>query len=146
MANEEKRVLGSPVTLEAAGTAITDAAIGQANDADYDFTSTGDYPHAKFTLSAATWAGNPTEMSTIEIVVQSLNVDSTTDTPAPTATYRHLIVGRFVIKGGATTAATYECYAYNVPRAGTVWLYNATGQTLATNWVLKVTPFTYAPT
>lgn len=146
MANELKRVYHATTdTLEASGGSCSNNAIVQANDASYDLSGRGDYPHARLTFTPATWSNAPNDMGVVEIVCRSDDVDGTADTPDPTATYRPNVIGRFLVKN-VTTSLTYECYCYDIPRKGTIWLYNDSGQTIASGWALKLNAFTFAPT
>lgn len=145
MANEEKVVKGTPTTIaNGNGASTSNGAISSAAGT-YD-NSSGAYPHALFTLTTAGFGGAPTDMSALEIVVRALDIDGTSDAPVPTATYRHKIVGRFIVKADASSGLVYEAQCFNIPLKGEVYIYNDTGQTLSANWTLKQTPFTFAPT
>jgi hypothetical protein len=144
MAGEMQRVYGSSVTLEANGASIATGAIGEANDANYDLSddTPADYPDAEFVLTCA-FGGTPTAGTAISLIIRPLDIDGTTDAPAPTATYLHEFFGSFV-HNGASSSQTLRCHARDIPRAGTAYLFNSgTGQTLSAGWVLKVRPISY---
>lgn len=146
MAGELKRVwYGTTLTLEAAGSACNDAAIVQADDADYNLASYGDYPNARFVLNAAFASATGIENKPVELIVRPMNIDGTGDAAAPTATYRPHAYGSFKISASAS-ALNYYVDAYDIPREGQVYLYNAAGQQLSANWTLKMTAFSVVPT
>lgn len=147
MANEAKRVIhGTTTTLEASGASISNAAIGQANDATLDltsYTSPAGYPHVRFVL-LVTYSVSPNENSVIELIAREMDVDSTNDTIAPTATFREKRVGQFIVDD--TTSAQYiVCDVFDAPPKADYYLYNDTGQTVPATWTLKATPFTFGP-
>lgn len=145
MANEIQRVYGSDVTLEASGASIANNAIAQANDADYDLSddTPADYVDGEFVLTCA-FGGTPTANTSVALIIRPMNIDGTTDAPAPTATYLVEFAGSFFVTGSASQ--TLRCYAPNIPRVGQAYLYNnGTGQTLSSGWVLKMRPVSYRP-
>lgn len=143
MANEIRRLYGTQKTLESSGASIASAAIGQATTG-YSSTDTLDYPDAVFALTCA-FGGAPTAGTTISLVIAPQNIDGTSDAAAPTASYVHHFFGSFAHNGAAASQTLY-CEVQNVPKEGIVWLFNnATGQTLSSGWVLKMTPLSYQP-
>lgn len=146
MTGELKRVWnGTTDTLEANGAQINSAAIGQANDASYNLANRGDYPNARFVLTMTPAAATSIEGKAIELIIRPLNIDSTSDAEAPTATYRQQYYGSFVVANQASSTL-YYLDAYDLPREGDVYLYNGIGQNINSGWTLKMTAFTFAPT
>lgn len=143
--NEQIVVRGTPRVLEANGAAITNNAIGQADDATYDTTTHGGgFPHIEF-VASMTFTVAPLVNSVIEVVARALDIDGTNDAPVPTATYRNRKVGFLVVKD-VTTLQTLTCLCERVPKLAEYYLYNnATGQTIPATWTATVTPLTYKP-
>ena len=137
--------LGTTKVLEANGASIVNNAMGQADDAAYDFAVDGSYaPNAEFVL-AATFAVAPTQNTPIDLYAQELDIDGVNDAQAPTVTYKQRYVGSFVVNN-VTTQQFLKLRAYDIPHNASYYLHNnATGQTLAAGWTLKVTPHTYGP-
>jgi hypothetical protein len=145
MANELKRVYhGTTLTLESSGDAANAAAIVQCETA-YNLATYGDYPNARFVLNAAFDGATTLANLPIELVIRPINIDGTGDAAAPTATYRPHAFGAFRISASAS-ALNYYVDAYDLPREGEVYLYNATGQQLSAAWTLKMTAFSVVPT
>jgi len=145
MANEAIVKLGTTKTLEASGAAVANAAMSAATGAPYSIAADGaSYPDADFVLAAA-FDVAPTVNSTIDLYAQELDIDGTNDAVAPTTTYKQRYIGSFVVE--AQTAMQYlKIRAYDVPLIGNYYLHNnATGQTMAAGWTLKVTPRTLGP-
>ncbi len=152
MANERKIVYGTALTLaNANGGATSNNQLSAACATTYSQTDTADYPDAVFVLATAGFGAAPASGSQIDVYIRPLDIDGTTDQPAPTTgasttTYKGIYVGSFVLLASATSGNTYMCVAYDIPRAGEVYLYNnGTGQTLSANWTLKMTPRTDGP-
>jgi hypothetical protein len=146
VANEIQRVYGTTVTLEASGASISNNAIAQADDANIDLSddTPADYFDGDFALTCA-FGGTPTAGTSVSLILRPLDIDGTTDAPAPTATYLHHFYGSFLHNGGSSSQ-TLLCMAERVPRRFSAYLYNnATGQTLSSGWVLKFTPVSYRP-
>jgi Tfp pilus assembly protein PilW len=137
--------LGTTKTLEANGAAITNNAMGAADDATYSISADGaSAPDAEFAL-AATFATAPTINTTLDLYAQELDIDGTNDAQAPTTTYKVRYLGSFAVNA-VTTAQYLKCRAYDVPLVASYFLMNnATGQTLSAGWTLKVTPRTIGP-
>lgn len=146
MAGELQRVFGSTVTLEASGAAISNNAIGEADDATIDLSddTPADYFDGLFTLTCAFGAA-PTAGTSISLILRPLDIDGTTDAPAPTVSpaFLHPMYGSFLHNGTSGTQ-TLLCMVERVPRKFSAYLYNnLTGQTLSLGWVLKFTPVSY---
>lgn len=145
MAGETQRVYGTTVTLEASGAAISNNAIGQADDADVDLSddTPADYLDGEFALTV-TYSSAPTAGTTISLILRPLNIDGTSDTPAPSATYLNEFFGSFM-PVATTGSQTLRCFASDVPRMFAAYIFNnATGQTIQSGWSLKFTPVTYS--
>lgn len=141
-----RKFSATTITLESSGAGtIANNAISAAATTGYDLTATdhADTDRAIFTLTCAC-ASAFNALGAVQIVVQPLDIDGTTDALAPTATYPHRVVGCFNVKD-TTSTQTVEATCVNLPRKGTVYLYNTAGQQISTGWVLKMTPIAYGP-
>lgn len=143
MAGEVIRVFGTQKTLEASGSSIASAAIGQANDATYSTSADGaNYPDAEFVVSFA-FGTAPTENGTLALIAQTLDIDGTSDAEVPEATRADRYIGSFLVNN-VTTTQFAALFARNVPRVASYYLLNTgTGQTVSAGWTLKVTPMAY---
>ena len=150
MANEAVFKYGTQKTITTTGAATVNNAVSAAAGT-YSATDTADYPDADFVLSTAAWAVAPTANTTIDLYVRPLNVVSTTDVDAPAVpgsatSWKSQYVCSFVVPGGATTANVLAAVGYNLPKEGEFYVFNNnTGQSLAVNWALYMTPRTYGP-
>lgn len=136
---------GTAKTLvNANGASIANNAISAAAGT-MDSTEQKDYQGVDFALTCA-FGTNPTAGSTIAVILRALNIDGTTDAPAPTASYLVKFAGNFDVIVNTSTN-TLLCRVWALPcREYEVYLYNnATGQSVSANWTLKATPFTYRP-
>lgn len=146
MAGERIEVRGTQTLLTATALAATaNNAISAAADTTYTKAVSGsvDFPHAEFVLST-TFGTAPTVNTALELIGRPINVDSTTDTPAPTASYKnHLVLGYFTVLN-STSAQTLTCTVFDLPfKEMEFYVYNnATGQTTGT-MTLKITPLSY---
>lgn len=146
MANETQRVYGTQVTLEANGSSIANNAIGQADDANVDLSddSPADSFDGEFALTV-NYSSAPTAGTSISLILRPLDIDGTTDAPAPTASYLVELFGSFV-PIASTGAQTLRCFATDIPREFAAYIFNnGTGQSIPSGWVLKFTPVTYRP-
>jgi len=151
MANEAVFKYGTSKTLaNANGGSTSSGQMSAAAGTLYSQTDTLDYPDAVFTLTTAGFGGTPAVASMIDLFIRPMDVDGTTDTPAPgtgasTDAYKAQYIGSFVLKA-SSSADTYRCVGYDIPRAGEAYLFNnGTGQTLSANWTLKMIPRTLGP-
>ncbi len=143
MANEIKKVYGTQKAVSTSIASITNNTISAAVGT-YSATDTLDYPDADFVL-VVTFGTAPTEGATIDLLVRPMDVQGTSDTVAPQATYQPHRVGSFVVDN-VTTAQVLFCSGYDLPKAGELYLYNnATNQATAADASLYMTPRTLAP-
>jgi hypothetical protein len=147
MANETIVAWGTEKTLEANGASCASTAVAQANDASYSIASDGaNFPDARFVFKGQFATVTSIENKTIALYARPLDIDSTNDAPAPTATYTQRYIGAFVLQASATSTDQYlALIAYDVPAAADYYILNNSGQTLSAGWTLKVTPRTYKP-
>lgn len=148
MANETKIYRGTTKTLEANGLAIANNDVGVADDATYSLAVDGaDYPDAEFVMTF-TFATAPVENSVISLFARPLDIDGTNDAEVPesgAATFKGEYVGRFLVNN-VTTLQTARCVGRNLPNLANYYPFNnATGQSIAAGWTLKVTPRTLGP-
>jgi hypothetical protein len=142
MSGENINVYAAAFTLALSGAAVASGAVGQSTT-PYDLVANGSsYPDATFALTC-TFGGAPVENSVITLCAQLLGVDGgSKNTLAPEPSRLGRVIGNFVVDNIATEQ-TIALDAYDLPRNASYWLYNnATGQSLAVGWVLKVTPRT----
>lgn len=144
MANELIVKFGTPKTLEANGGAISNGAVGQANDAAYSIVSDGAYyPDGDFVLKA-TFAVAPTEGAPISLLARPLNIDGTADAETPEATRPTRFIGNF-FPNNVTTDQYMILTGRDLPTEAEYYLLNASAQEVSAGWTLKVTPRTVAP-
>lgn len=151
MANETVYKYGTTKTLTTTGGATSNNQMSAAAGTTYSQTDTLDYPDAVFVLVTAGFGAAPTAGTTIDLYVRPLDIDGTTDAPAPatgasTDAYKAQYIGSFVLKASSASGDAYRCVGYDIPRAGEAYLFNnGTGQSLTVNWTLKMTPRTVGP-
>lgn len=147
MANETIYVWGTEKTLEASGGSCSTGAIAQANDASYGVVADGaSFPDARFVFRGQFGSVTSIENKTIALYARPLNIDSTNDAPAPTATYLQKYIGAFVLQASSANTDQYlSLIAYDVPAEADYYIVNNAGQTLSAGWTLKVTPRSYKP-
>ena len=145
MANEVEWVYGGEVVLEASGASAATTVIVAADDTSLAVANHFGYPLADFALTcdfgAAVAAGKY-----VTLYRQDFDItDAGADAPAPSATYKHKLVGVFALPSGQSASATYPCS--NVPLSSTCKFFigNDTVQSMSAGWVLKVKPKTYIP-
>ena len=150
MANQTILVYGTQKTLTSTGSSVTNGQLSSAAGTTYSQTDTSDYPDAVFTLDVGTMSASATAGNTIDVYIRPLDVDGTTDTPAPltgasTDAYKGKYICSFTMKAAST--GVYATIGYDIPRAGEAYIYNGSGVTVANsgNWTLKMTPRTYGP-
>lgn len=145
--NDTINKFGTTKTLQTSGSAISTLQLSAAAATTYSASDTQDANDALFTLDVGTMGGTPVAGATIDVHIRPLDIDGTTDAPAPatgasTDAYRAIYVGSFVLK--AATTGVYQCIGRDVPRAGEAYLYNGTAQSTG-SWTLKMTPMTQGP-
>lgn len=146
MANELIEVRGSQTVLESNGASVANNAISAAatNIFDRDIGSGIVYPYAEFALTLA-FATAPIVNGLIELLAVPQDIDGTTDSPVPTATYREQRIGYFVVKD-QTASQTLFLAVKSLPKRAAYYLYNSgTTQAINTGWVLKATALTLKP-
>ena len=154
MANETKFFYGTQATIANANGPATSSAQLSASVGSYSTTQTSDYPDAVFMLKVASsspFGGTPTAGSTLDLYVVPQQVDGSTGdqvapaTGASTDAYKGIYVCSFVLKASNTGSDMYVAFGYGLPKEGTFYLYNGSGQSLAVNWSLYMTPRTLGP-
>ena len=143
MTGELKLVYGTQKTVEANGASITNTSFVQADDANMTSADSLDYPDADFALTC-TFGTAPTANKSVNLYVQPLNFDGTSDSPSPSANFKRHFVGAFV-PNNVNTSQTLFLRGYDLPKEYACWLENQGGQTINTGWVLKVTPRSIGP-
>lgn len=147
MANEAIYAWGTQKTLEASGASAANGTMTQANDASYSVVSDGaTFPDAEFVLKVQFATATSIENKVITLYARPLNIDSTSDSPAPTSTYLEVYIGNFVLYGASAATDQYLMLeAFGVPKEADYYILNSSGQTISAGWSLKVTPRTYKP-
>lgn len=147
MTNEVIVVWGTEKTLEANGASCASAAIVQANDATYGVVADGSsYPDAEFTLRCQWATITSIENKFITLLARSLNIQSTNDAIAPTATFQNKYIGTFLISAVAANTDQYMTLrAYDVPAEAEYYFINSSGQTISAGWGLFVKPRSLKP-
>lgn len=143
MSGELITVWGTPKTLEANGASISNNALAQADDANYDVVSDGaSFPDADFVL-VGTFATGPTEGTTLALYARPLDIDGTNDSEVPETTRPTVFIGTFTVNNvtSAQTIPLNGIFAADVPKLAAYYIHNnGTGQTLSSGWKLIVTP------
>lgn len=148
MANEVEWTYASQVTLEGSGASAGSGTFLAADDAALSDANHYNYPLGDFVLKCS-FAAAVAAGSAVYLYRQDLNIDSTNDAPAPTATnYEQTLVGVFNLpQAGSESTNTlyYPCVDVPLTKECQFSIKNAANQTLSAGWTLKVTPKTYAP-
>ena len=142
---------GTQDSVDDGGTsAITDGSFSVAADVA-TWTNDDDAPNAVFVLRCQ-WGTAPTDGSVINLYGRKLNVQSTNDSPIPSANNLDQYIGTFTVDGDVATATD----AYHVtnwlvlPNHVTsqqydFYLENQSGQTISAGWAMWITPATKGP-
>lgn len=144
MANEVVYTYASQVTLEASGALAASDAFVAADDADLTSANHSNFPAADFSLTCDFGAGVAAG-SYVALYRQDLNIDGTSDAPAPATTYKHTLAGVFHIPSGASASATYPCVNVPITLDCQFSIENKSNQNLSAGWILKATPKTVEP-
>lgn len=143
MSGEIIVVYGTPKTLEASGSSISNNSLVQADDASYDTSSDGaSFPDAEFVLTCA-FATGPTEGTSLALYARPLDIDSTNDAEVPETTRPTVFIGTFTVNNVTTTQyiVLNGIYAQGVPKKADYYIHNnGTGQSVSSGWKLVVTP------
>jgi hypothetical protein len=145
MSNEVKWIYANTVTLEASGASAASGVIVAADDAALSSANHSNFPVADIALTcdfgAAIAAG-----TCIYLYRQDLNIDGTSDAPAPAAAYESLLVGIIPLPSGTSASGTYPANG-DIPLSKECQfsIKNGTAQNLSAGWILKITPKTYYP-
>jgi len=144
MAGEAKYAYGSQLTLEASGASAGSGAMVAADDASFNSANSSMYPLADFVLKCD--FGAAVAAVTVDLFRNDLDIDSTNDALAPTAsTYEQTYVGSFVIKSGQSASAYYPLASVPLTANCQFSVKNASAQTMSAGWTLKATPKTLVP-
>lgn len=145
MANELKYTYQTQVTLEASGASAASSAMVAANDASLGSDNHYNYPWADFVLKCDFGAAVGASYA-VYLYRQDLDIDSTNDAPAPTAsTYESTLVGIFTIPSGQSASAYYPCTNVALTANCQFSIKNGTNQSMSAGWTLKCTPKSYVP-
>lgn len=143
MAIVRKAHSGGAVSLSTTIGALTSGStVGAAGSLDLTGLSPANYPHVKFALTITFSTATGIENKVVELLARPLNIDGTTDQDAPTATYRHKIVGTFRLRN-STSAQTIDCEVFDADPNAEYYVYQESGQASSANAVLKAIPFTF---
>ena len=149
MANEAEKVLGTEYVMESSGASLSDGDFAACADATFETAEVGGYPMAifEFDTAAGGFSAAPTAGAVINIYERAFNSDGSQG-PVPDATYKHKFVGSFSVD--PADAQQYFRGEWPIPFHGAdyyvEWLDGGSGTaSVDAAWVLRVTPFTYAP-
>lgn len=142
MSGEAVVVWGTQKILEAAGIAIPNGAVMQADDATYDQAADGaNFPDAQIVLTC-TFSTAPLENGALSVYARELTVDGTANTDVPEATRPGRFIGSFLVNN-VTTSQTLVLMAQDVPARADYYIHNnGTGQSVNAGWTLKIKPRT----
>ena len=144
MAGEAKYVYGTQLTLEDSGGSAAAGVMVDANAASFNSANSSMYPLADFVLYCS--FGAAVAAVTVDLFRQDLDIDSTNDALAPTAsTYEQVYVGSFAIKSGQSAAAYYPLVSVPLSANCQFSIKNGSAQSLAAGWTLKATPKSFMP-
>ena len=134
----------------ASPSAVTDGSFSVAGDVN-DWTNDDDARYAAFVLQCQ-WATAPTDGTVINLYARKMNVQSTNDSPAPSANNLDQFVASFMVDGdvGTATDAFHSSTQVKLPNHYTSQVYefyieNRSGQTISSGWSLFVTPIAPGP-
>lgn len=136
---------GTPKVLEANGGSITNNAVVQADDANYDTAADGEgAPDAEFVLVFA-YGSAPTEGAVIALYARPLDIDGTNDAEVPEAARPTRYIGNFVVNNVTSTQYAI-CVGRRLPKLASYYPHNAgTGQTVSSGWTLTAIPLALTP-
>lgn len=152
MAGAIKQVFGTAQTVFNSADDIASTAFSAAS-IEFDNTSDGSYPYAPLALVMAEfpdWGAAPTDLSTVDLYMVRSEVDGTDDdttTPAATDTEGAEYCGSFVLNNdNELQRKTIVISLIGVTKCK-FYVKNNSGQNMnndgGTNFIMKVTPFTY---
>jgi hypothetical protein len=154
MAGAVKQVFGTAQTVFDSSTDIASTNFSAASTA-FDNTSDAAYPYAPLAVVMAEfpdWGAAPTDLSTIDLYMVRQDVDSTDDdttTPATTDTEGAEYCGSFVLNNDDELQRKTIVISLIGIKKCLFYVKNNSGQNMnndgGTNFVMKVTPFTYEP-
>jgi hypothetical protein len=154
MAGAVKQVFGTAQTVFDSSTDIASTNFSAASTA-FDNTSDAAYPYAPLAVVMAEfpdWGAAPTDLSTIDLYMVRQDVDSTDDdttTPATTDTEGAEYCGSFVLNNDDELQRKTIVISLTGVKKCLFYVKNNSGQNMnndgGTNFVMKVTPFTYEP-
>lgn len=154
MAGGAKMVFGTAQTVF---NYATDIASGNFSPASTEFDNTSDaaYPYAPLALAVAVfpdWGAAPTDLSTVDLYMVRSDVDGTDDdttTPSGTDDEGAEYCGSFVLNNDDELQRKTIVISLTGVKKCKFYVKNNSGQNMnndgGTNFVLKITPFTYEP-
>jgi hypothetical protein len=115
------------------------------------WTNDDDAPYAVFVMRCQ-FATAPTDGSLINIYGRKMNVQSTSDSPTPTAVNTDQYIGSFIVDGDIATATDAFLVTnwlalpnYYTSQVYDFYFENKTGQTITAGWAAWITPVTKGP-
>ncbi len=154
MAGGVKMVFGTAQTVFDSSTDIASTNFSAAST-EFDNTSDAAYPYAPLAQVMAEfpdWAAAPTDLSTVDLYMVRSEVDGTDDdttTPATTDTEGAEYCGSFVLNNDDELQRKTIVISLVGVKKCKFYVKNNSGQNMnndgGTNFVMKVTPFTWEP-
>jgi len=140
---------GTQDAVTTAGSSTADAAFTSAGQ----WTNDDDAPEAGAVLIAQWATATNIAGKQINLYARLHNIQSTNDAPAPSATNLNVFLGTFIAPASTNSTDFYMPLAagrMKLPNQYTsqvieFYIENRTGQTIAANWSLYVTPVTVGP-
>lgn len=142
MSSEVKWFYVTQVVLESAGASAASNIFVAADDTSLASANHSNFPLADLVLKCDFGAA-PAAGGTVNIYRQDLDIDGTSDAPAPASTFANILVG--VVGIPASTSAYYPIPNVPLSSACQFSIENKTSQSMTSGWTLKATPKTYVP-
>lgn len=149
MANEMVWTYASPVTLESSGASAASAAFVAADDTTLASGNHSNYPYADFVLKTNGFGAALTSTGSwyCGLWRQNLNIDSTNDEAAPSASNKLHYCGSFVLPNSAASTGNQYVALTDVELVAdqAYFIECQLNTSLSAGWTLKVTPKSLKP-
>lgn len=143
-------VFGTQDAVGSSPASVSNNAISVAGDVS-TWTNDDDAPFASFILRCQ-WSTAPTDGSTIELYGRKLNIQSTSDSPAPSTVNLDQYLATFTVDGDVATSTNafhvtpiVELPNMKPSQEYDFYILNKSGQTISSSWELWVNPTSLGP-